>query len=189
MTLVVRLSLVALLLTACNREGDINYMGDVSDVTEIVKPGEKGAGAIIPDFKWQDRNGLVKSFREVADGNLVIVNFWATWCLPCKMTLVALREINKKYADKNVVVIGISTLDPTDPAYRLPYISKFVEERGFGYQVLLDTDEKVMWSAFGMEEGGGVPTMVFVKDNKIVKAFSGSQTEESLKVEIEKLSN
>lgn len=177
-----------LIFIGCRPEGNHKFKGSVSEVTDIIKSEKSGTGSMIPDFKWYNKKGEIQSFRQTAEDKVVVVNFWATWCLPCKMTLVALREINKKYSDKNVVVIGVSTLEPTDAAYRLDFISKFVEERSFGYQVLMDTDEKIMWSAFGMEKGG-VPTLVFIKNNRIVKAFSGSQSEESLTNEIENLLN
>ncbi len=174
-------------LGACVRKNDEKMMRDVSKV-EIVKPAVlKGNLYESPELIWPSSDGKMKSFKEMTRGKIVLVNFWATWCIPCKITLASLRAVQQKYNKQDVVILGISTYETTDPAYRLDYVSKFVEERDFGYPVLLDEDDKALWGAFGMK-AGGVPTMVFInRDGFIEKTASGSMSEKEITRELDKL--
>ena len=174
-------------LGACVTKNDEKVMRDVSK-PEIIRPAvQKGDLYASPEIKWPSSDGKMHSFKEMTRGKVVLVNFWATWCIPCKITLASLRAVQQKYSNKDVVILGISTYETTDPAYRLDFVSKFVAERDFGYPVLLDEDDKALWGAFGMK-AGGVPTMVFInRDGFIEKTTRGSMSEKELTRELDKL--
>lgn len=176
-----------LILTGCFKQNNVDYIDNVSHVQEIIPSGERGEGALAPDFFWFDENGDKVSFKEYTEGKVVLVSYWATWCFACKMTLPELREINRLYADKGAVVIGIVTLENTDASYRLDYVSKFISDWNLGYPMILDDDERSMWGAFGMDVGG-VPTTLYIdRDGRIVKASSGSRNVESFAEELDRL--
>jgi thiol-disulfide isomerase/thioredoxin len=95
---------------------------------------------------------------DVKDGkNIYVVEFWATWCGPCKVSIPHLTEMQKKFKDKGVVFVGISdeTVDKVKP---------FVEKMGetMGYVVACDDERKSSagyMEAFGQ---GGIPTAFVV---------------------------
>ncbi len=67
-------------------------------------------------------------------GEIVVLDFWATWCPPCLTTLDKLETIQHQYADRPVRFIAVNTLEDADPL-------AFVEERGYTFEVGLDGDE------------------------------------------------
>jgi len=71
-------------------------------------------------------------------GQIILLDFWATWCRPCRMTIPHLIKLYQQYKDKNVLVVGIS-LDGGDPAT----VSKFVDEFKIPYPILLGDAETV----------------------------------------------
>lgn len=94
----------------------------------------------------------------IEDGKIYVVEFWATWCPPCRTSIPHLTELQNKLKDKGVTVIGISNEDDTEK------VKDFVAEQGekMGYTVALDPDKKVnngYMNAFGQ---GGIPTAFIV---------------------------
>lgn len=85
-------------------------------------------------------------------GTIHVVEFWATWCGPCRQSIPHLTELQKKYKDKNVRIIGIS--DEAEAQ-----VAGFVEKQGdaMEYTVALDKDRKT-WEAFAVPFGvTGIP--------------------------------
>ena len=100
--------LLAVLLTGC-------YHGS--------KPASIGTPA--PDFTIQDsgRSVTLSQFR----GKVVVLNFWATWCPPCIEEMPSLVQLQKKFADKGVTVLGVS-VDDDQADYH-----KFLKDYGIGF--------------------------------------------------------
>jgi len=87
------------------------------------------------------------------DGKVVILNFWATWCVPCREEIPGLVELQKQYGDKGVVVVGLS-LDQGGPEL----VKRFVERFKINYPVVM-ADEKIV-KEFGSVEA--VPTTFII---------------------------
>jgi cytochrome c biogenesis protein CcmG, thiol:disulfide interchange protein DsbE len=77
---------------------------------------------LAPDFRLTDFNGQTISLSELR-GQVVIVNFWASWCLPCRAEAAYLEQTWRKYKDQGVVFIGIDYVDTEKEA--LAYIQEF----------------------------------------------------------------
>lgn len=107
-----------------------------------------------PDFKLKLTNGKEIKLSD-HKGKVVIIDFWATWCPPCRKGIPDLIEIQKKY-DKKVVVIGIS-LDTETKDDVIPFIKKF----GINYPVAFGNMEVVQ--AYGNIQA--IPTS-FIIDQK-----------------------
>jgi thiol-disulfide isomerase/thioredoxin len=71
---------------------------------------------------------------EMKTGTVYVVEFWATWCPPCRVSIPHLTELQHKYKDKNLVIVGISTEKPS-------VVRPFVEQKGneMNYVVAVDT--------------------------------------------------
>ena len=93
-----------------------------------------------------------------AKGHVTIVEFWATWCPPCRKSIPHLNDLNKKFKDKGLVVIGISSEDKNT-------VENFRKGTPMEYNVALDKGGKLS-QQFGIN---GIPhAFVVGKDGKIV---------------------
>lgn len=118
---------------------------------------------------------------EFKDGHVYVVEFWATWCGPCKKSIPHLTELQKEYKDKNVTIIGISSSDKS-----LDLVNEFVEERGdqMAYTVAYEpSDDKETFEAYMKPfNQRGIPTAFIVnKEGKLVWFGHPAAMDEPLK--------
>jgi thiol-disulfide isomerase/thioredoxin len=106
-----------------------------------------------PDFTLAKVTGddslTLSSFK----GSVIILNFWATWCPPCRMEIPDLVELYGKYKDKGLAIIGVS-LDSGGSAG----VKRFVIEKGITYPVVIG-NEKISNSFGGIS---GIPTTFII---------------------------
>ncbi len=104
-------------------------------------------------------------------GKVVVLNFWATWCPPCKKEMPLLEATYNKYKEKGLIVLGVNYNEDSET------ITKFVKEMGITFPVALDRDFKVT-KAYGVL---ALPTTFFIDRNGIIRdRFRGEITEEVL---------
>jgi thiol-disulfide isomerase/thioredoxin len=91
------------------------------------------------------------------DGSVYVVEFWATWCPPCKTSIPHLTEVQKKFKDKGVTVIGITR-------EAIETVKPFVEKMGdsMNYTVAIDTHGKAGKSYMTAYKQNGIPTAFIV---------------------------
>lgn len=96
----------------------------------------------------------------IEDGKIYVIEFWATWCGPCRTTIPHLTKTQQKYKDKNVVVVGVSN----EPAAR---IKPFVDNMGdkMDYIVAADDKNKTFANYLQAYRVNGIPH-AFVVDQK-----------------------
>lgn len=137
---------------------------NVAEVSSVMDRTDK-----VPNFSWTDGNGKMIDYDSY-HGKLTLINFWATWCGPCRKELPDLAAISREFADRGVRIIGIS--EDRGPSV-LEDVRSFVKENGIPYQVLVSTDE--------LEESFRnvrmLPTTFLVDDaGTILHTFVGPQT-------------
>lgn len=93
-------------------------------------PPTDGGKQLAPDFTLHDLNGKRYTLHELR-GQVVVINFWATWCGPCRYEIPDLTRIYNQYKEEGVVVLGIS-LDDMHP----DEIGRFVKNYKMSYPVL-----------------------------------------------------
>lgn len=109
------------------------------------------------DFTLADLQGKPWHLRELR-GKVVLVNFWATWCPPCRKEMPDLQALYDKFKDQGLLVLSISDEDSAK-------VTPFIAENKISYPVLLDPGRKVN-DAFIVE---GIPkSFVFDRDGKLV---------------------
>ena len=95
----------------------VHLSGDTGKVAIGPKEAEacaKGGEDCLPDVSYVDTTGTAFT-HEALHGKVVIVNFWATWCGPCKKEIPELSKLYKKYKSQGVVMLGVLTSDtPSD---------------------------------------------------------------------------
>lgn len=92
-------------------------------------------GVPAPDFTLPSLDGRKVKLSDFR-GKAVLLNFWATWCPPCKVEMPWFEDLQKQYAQDGLVVLGVA-MDDTAPAT----IAKFASDLGVNYEVLLGTDK------------------------------------------------
>ena len=119
-------------------------------------------GKPAPDFELYGLDGLRWSLSRLR-GRVVLLNFWASWCEPCRQELPQLQQIHERHSADGLVVLGVSDGDPNQAR-------QFLEEHGIGYPSLHDEDGSVMQS-FGIH---AIPTSLLVgSDGRLRKRMSG----------------
>ncbi len=92
-------------------------------------------GAQAPDFTLPTLDGTTVKLSDLR-GKAVLLNFWATWCPPCKVEMPWFEDLQKQYGKEGLVVLGVA-MDDSDRST----IAKFASELGVNYPVLLGTNQ------------------------------------------------
>ena len=159
-----------------------NLTGSPNTAAEDAAADAKAAGKAAPlNFTLKDMNGVdvkLASFK----GKPIVMNFWATWCGPCRAEIPSLVELQKTYSaeGKDVVILGISVDDPVEK------LKPYASQMKMNYPVLVGNGRDDVQDAFGPL--WGIPVTVFIdRDGKIAKKHSGIASKEQFEQEIKAL--
>ena len=151
--------------------GPTEYPGEPDDVQATGKPAPL-------HFTLKDMNGAdvkLASFK----GKVILVNFWATWCGPCKAEIPSLVELQHQYGD-DLVILGVSVDDPVEKMR--PYAAQYK----INYPLLVGEGRDDVQDAFGPL--AGIPVSVIIgRDGRIAKKHSGIATKSQFEREIKAL--
>jgi cytochrome c biogenesis protein CcmG/thiol:disulfide interchange protein DsbE len=146
------------------------FAGKLMSHRKAAAGGALNAGNVIgmaaPDFELRVIDGKGKTMK-LSDlrGKAVLVNFWATWCGPCKIEMPWFVDLQKKYGPDGLVIVGVAMDDSGEKT-----ISDFAKEMKINYPILQGT-EKVGELYGGVE---GLPTSFFLdRSGKIVDRVLG----------------
>ena len=127
-------------------------------------------GRLAPDFTLVDLEGnevTLSDFR----GKAVFINFWATWCPPCRAEMPEIEAVYQEYKDKDVVVIGVDILEPED------VVRQFVEQGGYSWIFILDATGAVS-DDYRIT---AIPTSFFIDREGIIQAvYIGAMTKRAM---------
>jgi peroxiredoxin len=133
------------------------------------------AASAAPAFTLTDIKGKSVSLSDFK-GKVVILDFWATWCPPCKREIPDFINLQKEYGARGLQVVGIALDEPGK-------VQAFASQNGINYPVLLGTDD-IAWKYGGIQ---GIPTtFVIDKTGKIAAKFEGYRPRDVFESEIKK---
>ncbi|MGO8720672.1 MAG: TlpA disulfide reductase family protein [Acidobacteriaceae bacterium] len=131
-----------------------------------------------PSFTLKSVDGKTVSLSDYK-GKAVLLNFWATWCGPCKLEMPWLIDMQKKYASQGFTVLGISEDDGSTRA-----VSNFMAKMGVDYPVLMYDDQ--MNKAYGGIDY--LPTSYYIgRDGKVIVEAGGLISESEMEANIQKI--
>lgn len=123
------------------------------------------AGVSAADFTLSDISGKEHKLSSLR-GHVVLLDFWATWCYPCRASIPGLVSVQEKFRDRGVIVLGVSMDEGSDLKERL---SQFSKEMNISYPILI-SDKNVV-RAYDV---GNIPALFLIdKEGKIVDLFVG----------------
>ena len=131
-----------------------------------------------PSFKLETIDGPAFDSARL-NGNVVLINFWTTWCAPCRVEIPWFTELKETYADSGFEIVGVA-LDPENR----DAILRMQRELEINYPLVL-SDLKIEEQAGGIL---GVPTTFLIdRDGRVVSKHIGLVGKETLRQEIETL--
>jgi peroxiredoxin len=135
---------------------------------EATRSGSLVAGQIVgkpaPDFTLKTLDGKMLTLSDLR-GKTVVLNFWATWCPPCKVELPWFVDLQKQYGPQGLQIVGISEDDGGKEK-----VAQFVKEMGVNYTIAVD-DDSVSGKYGDVED---LPTTFYIDRNgKIVEYAMG----------------
>src|SRR5579863_3025355 len=145
------------------------------------------AGPDEPDVTFKDLEGKDVPLASLK-GKVVVVNFWATWCDPCRVEIPWMIGFQQKYADKGFTMLGVA-MDDEGKSVVQPFVEKTQfdvdgQQLAMNYPIVLGNDD------IADKFGGmlGLPTtLVISRDGKIVKRYIGLANEADLDKQIKDL--
>ncbi len=128
----------------------------------VLRPGDS-----VPNFTLQTLDGKPVTFSSL-QGQAIVLNFWATWCPPCRREMPLLDAVQKDYRTRGVTIVGIDLGEPMD------LVRAYVQSVGVTYPIWVDTTNPgpvldrthELYNRFG---GVGLPTTFFIDANGIIR--------------------
>ena len=115
-------------------------------------------GNIAPDFTLADLDGDTVNLSDLR-GIPVMLNFWATWCGPCRNEMPYIQEIYEQWQDRGLVIFAINEGED------FPKVYQFMQSNNLSFPVLLDTNGNVS----SKYEIRGIPTTLFIDEDGIIQ--------------------
>ncbi len=128
----------------------------------------------MPEFSLSDMSGKLWNAESLSQ-KLVLIDYWATWCEPCKKLMPVLEKLHKKYQSKGFELLSVSIDEKRDD------LEKFLTKKKFSNPVIHDQSQ-----TFGKWGVRVIPTTFLVKDGQIVGQWTGVTKESELDTAISK---
>jgi thiol-disulfide isomerase/thioredoxin len=144
----------------------------VASSTQVASAQTKGfgphlVGKKMPTFKLTDTKGKVYTNKSLK-GKVVLIDFWATWCGPCKMASPAVQKLHDKYKDKGLVVIGADVMEQS-PDDAKNGAARYAKEHKYTYNFTPKSD--ALAKTLGITS---IPAFVFIdREGKIAATPMG----------------
>jgi peroxiredoxin len=144
--------LLALLSTGCDRSGD----GSGAAIS---------VGQVVPDFTLKDMDGRTVTLSQYR-GKVVFLNFWATWCPPCREEMPAMERLNTVFQGQDFVMLAVNVEKDIEP------VRAFLAQSPHSFAVLLDQQATAqnLYGVFRFPE-----TFLIDQEGRLVERFLGAR--------------
>ena len=158
--------------------GGVGGYEKISDPESL--PVGLDAGNRAPDFTLTDINGETVKLSDYR-GKKVLLNFWGTWCPPCKAEMPHMQKYYEKFKDEGIEILAVNaTVTESSP----DNVAKFVEDYGLTFTIPLDEKNQVS----SLYEILSFPTSFFIDSDGVIRSGAiGGMTEEFIGNELRKL--
>lgn len=154
--------------------------GDVPNVSDAPVPEGavcKGEGAANFDLTLKDPSGAPVKLADYK-GKVVLLNFWGTWCPPCRVEIPGFIEVQEAYRDKGFVIVGVAVEDTAEA------VKAYASEMKINYPIAMAQED--VENAYGPIYG--LPLSFFIaRDGSICRKHFGELTKERLEQELKRL--
>jgi peroxiredoxin len=126
--------------------------------TPVIEIGPQ-VGKLAPDFNFTDAEGKSTSLSGLR-GRSIVLNFWATWCGPCKYEMPLLQDLadDQEKAEKGLILLTVDSGESADT------VRRFIKASGFSFPVLLDS-QSIIYRAYKVR---AIPTTFFIGQDGII---------------------
>lgn len=141
------------------------FQGNISNAQQNAA-GFIASGAMAPDWELKTTDGKTISLKSLR-GKVVVLDFWASWCGPCKMAMPGLQKVHEQFRDKPVAILGVNCRERSKQGQAQGL--EFVRQKGLTYTQLLDGDSVAL--AYKVQ---GIPCFYIIgPDGKVIFATAG----------------
>ena len=145
-------------------------------VFQFVNGENTDSGSTIPDLKVRLLNGSSTTLHQLSQDGPLLIDFWATWCVPCKKVMKYLNQYHEEYAEDNFKVLMINTDTPRS----LGKVRGFIKSQDYSFNVGMDPNKVLSKKLNGMI----MPTLILVDKGGIIKwRHQGYVAGEELEIE------
>lgn len=167
--------------SAQKKQGDLSKK-NVKGISKKINPNQairRPKGSVLaPDFSLSDLDGNIIQLSDYK-GKVVMLNFWGTWCGPCRKEIPDFISLIDKYQNNGLEILGV-TLTSGPPSR----IKQFADRMGINYTLLTDisgNESQMVTSLYGKATGrpiSGIPTTFIIdREGYIVKKYIGPRSE------------
>jgi thiol-disulfide isomerase/thioredoxin len=133
-----------------------------------------GHAKTVPNLELKDLSGKTRKISGLR-GSVVVMNFWATWCVPCREELPLLTKLNQEYSGKGVLFVAASA----DESRNRPALDRFIKTNQFGLEVWVGADLDML-ERVGL--GNELPATLILDDHgQVIARILGEAREEDIR--------
>lgn len=155
-----------------NYQVKVNVQGGGRNAGPVEKMGNVALGEPAPNFAVLDVSNRMVSLADYRGHKVVLLDFWATWCPPCRMEMITLDSLQKKFKSSDLEILGIDQGEAAEDAER------FIGRRKYDFHVLLDAGQ--VSAAYGVR---AIPDVVLIGKDGVIQWLQVGYQENDDKLE------
>lgn len=152
----ITISLLLIILTSCTKEKEVLKVEEPVKTDIYLDAGINKVSKVqqAPDFQLNNINGEPLSLSDFK-GQVILLNFWASWCGPCISEMPSIETLYKETKDSDIKIIAVNIGESVETA------GNFIKDKGYTFETLFDPDNKIA-TLYGVRS---IPTTYIIDKN------------------------